>query len=334
MLSRSEPTPSISCVMPAFNEARNLIWVIPEVLAALVALSPKIELIVVNDGSSDDTAQVMGRLCQRHPELVFLQLSRNFGKEAALTAGLDAAQGEVVVLMDADGQHPSSFLSSMLQKWREGADVVYAVRNTRDDQTRLQARLTGLFYTLVNWGNRVKIPPHAGDFRLMDRLVVQALQSMPERNRFMKGLYAWVGFTSTAIGYEPLPRAEGVSRFGLRGSLSLALTGIVAFSTAPLRALAWLGLVMSALAMVYGVVVVLEYFFFGMAVPGYATIVVGMMLLSGIQLFAIGVLAEYVGRIYQEVKQRPAYLVRQRQGQGLIVTPTVDSPRPQSVDLP
>jgi glycosyltransferase involved in cell wall biosynthesis len=317
MMPRIDRSPSISCVIPAFNEARNLGTVLPPILATLAGLSERVELIVVDDGSRDDTAQVMRALCAAHPQLVYLQLSRNFGKEPALTAGIDAARGEVVVLMDADGQHPVSLVPEMLLKWKHGADVVYAVRQTRDDQSGLQVSLTGLFYKLVNFGNRVKIPANAGDFRLMDRKVVEALKSLPERNRFMKGLYAWVGFNSTAIDYQPLPRADGKSNFGLRGSLSLALTGILAFSIAPLRALTLVGLVLSARALGYGGWVVCEYFLSGIAVPGYATIVVGMMFFSGIQLLSIGVLAEYVGRIYEEVKQRPPYLISQRAGAGL-----------------
>lgn len=317
MTHRSNQTPSISCVLPAFNEARNLGTVVPATLAALSRLSDQVELIVVDDGSRDDTTTVMQTLCATQPELVYLKLSRNFGKEPALTAGLDAAAGDVVILMDADGQHPVALLPQMLEQWRAGADVVYAVRKSRDDQSGLQVRLTGLFYKLVNFGNRVKIPANAGDFRLMDRAVVEALKSLPERNRFMKGLYAWVGFNSAAIDYQPLARADGQSNFGLRGSMSLALTGILAFSIAPLRALTLGGLVLSALALGYGAWVVGEYFFTGIAVPGYATIVVGMMFFSGIQLLSIGVLAEYVGRIYEEVKQRPPYLISQRAGRGL-----------------
>ena len=238
MTTRTIQSPSLSCVVPAFNEARNLATVVPHILATLATLSDRIELIVVDDGSRDDTTQVMQALCATHPEVVYLKLSRNFGKEPALTAGIDATRGDVVFLMDADGQHPVTLLPEMLQKWRLGSDVVYAVRKTRDDQSGLQVSLTGLFYKLVNYGNRVKIPANAGDFRLMDRKVVDALKSLPERNRFMKGLYAWVGFNSTAIDYQPLPRADGKSNFGLRGSLSLALTGILAFSIAPLRAVA------------------------------------------------------------------------------------------------
>lgn len=317
MMTRTALSPSISCVMPAYNEARNLAAVVPQVLASLHLLTRDLELIVVDDGSRDDTTEVMHLLCAQHPGLVYLRLSRNFGKEAALTAGIDATRGNVVVLMDADGQHPDTLVAAMLQKWREGSDVVYAVRKSRDDQSRLQASLTGLFYSLVNWGNRVQIPPHAGDFRLMDRKVVEALKSLPERNRFMKGLYAWVGFNSTAIDYEPLARADGVTRFGLRGAMSLALTGIVAFSTAPLRFLTLIGVLLSVLALGYGSWVVIEYFVWGIAVPGYATIVAGMMFFSGIQMLSMGVIAEYVGRIYEEVKNRPAYLISQRAGAGL-----------------
>ncbi len=303
--------------MPAFNEARNLGVVVPQTLAALHRLSPLAELIVVDDGSNDDTASVMQGLCAAHAQVVYFRLSRNFGKESALTAGLDMARGDVVVLMDADGQHPTSLLPEMLSKWKQGADVVYAVRRTRDDQSALHAGLIGLFYKLINWGSHIEIPANAGDFRLMDRQVVNALNALPERNRFMKGLYAWVGFNSTAIDYEPLPRADGLSNFGLGGSFSLALTGMVAFSTAPLRLLTWLGLLMAAASLAYSAWVVMEYFIWGIAVPGYATLVVGMMFLSGIQLLSIGILAEYVGRIYEEVKRRPCYIVAQRSGQGL-----------------
>jgi glycosyltransferase involved in cell wall biosynthesis len=331
MLSRQTLSPSISCVIPAYNEAPSLPRLITDILTTLTPLSEQIEIIVVDDGSRDNTAAVMHEVCQQHPQVVYLKLSRNFGKEPALTAGLEAAQGDVVVMMDGDGQHPVTLVPKMLAKWRDGSDVVYAIRSTRRDQSGLQITLTGWFYKLVNLGNRVKIPPNAGDFRLMDRQVVEALKRLPERNRFMKGLYAWVGYNSTAIDYEPLPRVEGQSNFGLRGSLSLAFTGILAFSIAPLRALTVTGLMLSILAMGYGLWVVGEYFITGIAVRGYATIVVGMMFFSGIQLLSIGVLAEYVGRIYEEVKQRPNYLVSQRIGTGLaadsaLATPTDATP--------
>jgi glycosyltransferase involved in cell wall biosynthesis len=303
--------------MPAYNEAVNLGQVVPHVLEALLALSPFVELIIVNDGSLDATAQVMNDLCAQHPQLVGVHLSRNFGKEAAITAGLENSHGEVVFIMDADGQHPSNLLREMLQKWKQGSDVVYAVRKNRDDQSWMHITFTRLFYQLINWRSRVKIPANAGDFRLMDRQVVDALACMPERNRFMKGLYAWVGFNCTAIDYEPLPRADGQSNYGFRGALSLAITGLLAFSVAPLRIVSYFGLLLSLVALSYGAYVVLDYFLFGAETPGFATVVVGMMFLSGIQLMSIGILAEYVGRIYEEVKQRPRFLVRSKVGKGL-----------------
>lgn len=311
------PTPTLSCVVPAYNEARNLPQLIDTILAELSSSVAALEIVVVDDGSRDDTRQVMQALQAAHPQVRYIQLSRNFGKEAALSAGLDQARGDAVVLLDADGQHPPAMVRDMLACWQRGHDVVYTVRRTRDDQSRLHAGLVSSFYRLVNWRSRFRIPPHAGDFRLMDRKVVQALCAMPERNRFMKGMYAWVGFSSTALEYEPLPRLSGQSHFRLGASLSLALTGVVSFSTTPLRMLSWLGLGVSAAALTYGLWVVVEYFLLGIDVPGYATIVAGMMLLSGVQLLSIGVLAEYVGRIYDEVKQRPPYLIASATGAGL-----------------
>ena len=328
MQARAPAPPSISCVLPAYNEGHNLRNVVPRVVEALQALAQDVEILVVNDGSRDDTATVARALCAQFPCIVLIELSRNFGKESALSAGIDAARGDVVILMDADGQHPTSMLGAMLAHWQQGSDVVYAVRRTRDDQSRLQARLAPLFYKLLNWGASIDIPPNAGDFRLMDRKVVEAIKSLPERNRYMKGLYAWVGFTSTAIDYEPLQRLDGKSKFNLRGSFALALTGIVAFSAAPLRALAVVGSLTAFVAMLYGVFVIVEYFYFGIQVPGYATIVVAIMFFSGVQLLSIGVLAEYIGRIYDEVKQRPRYLIQARLGQGLRGTDQRDTPAP------
>ncbi len=317
MSERAARIPSISCVMPAYNEAASLPDVLAPVLAALKALSPRVELVVVDDGSRDDTVAVMRRLCAAEPALRLVQLSRNFGREAALTAGLAAARGEVVVLMDADGQHPPALLADMLRHWQGGADVVYAVRSTRSDQSALHRRLVGAFYGIVNWRSRVRIPRDAGDFRLLDRRVVDALLALPERHRFMKGLYAWVGFPSAALDYEPLPRHAGESRYGLSGALGLGTTGLLAFTAAPLRVLGLLGVALALAALGYGAWVVVEYFWRGINVPGYATLVVGMMFLSGVQLMSVGLLAEYVARIYDEVKQRPLFLVADEVGQGL-----------------
>ena len=317
MNDRIKALPSISCIMPAYNEAANLPHIIPQTLSALRSLSSRVELIVVDDGSMDATVSVMKEMCTKFSEIVFVELSRNFGKENALSAGIDAAQGDVVILMDSDGQHSSTIIAQMFHHWQNGFDVVYAVRKKRDDQSKLQAKLTRIFYKLINWGGKFKIPENAGDFRLMDRQAVDALKKLPERNRFMKGLYAWVGFKSCAIDYEPLNRLDGKSNFGIGGSIALALTGMLAFSIVPLRALTWIGFGLSSLAIAYGIWVIGEYFIWGINVPGYATIVVGLMFFSGLQLLAVGILSEYVGRIYEEVKQRPNYLIRQQVGHGL-----------------
>jgi glycosyltransferase involved in cell wall biosynthesis len=304
-------------VIPAYNEAHHLATLVGQLLSSLDHEISRLEIIIVNDGSSDHTPAVLHNLCQNDARIVGVNLSRNFGKEAALSAGLELAQGDTVVLMDADGQHPIPMVLTMLSHWRQGYDVVYAVRQTRSDQRQLQIGLTKVFYKLINWGNRVKIPADAGDFRLMSKAVVDAINAMPERNRFMKGLYAWVGYPSIALDYRPLERAQGVSKFGFRGSFSLALTGIVAFSVAPLRLLSLVGSVLALASILYGTWVIFEYFHYGIDVPGYATIVVGLMFFCGVQMLSIGVLAEYVGRIYEEVKQRPKYLIANKLGRGL-----------------
>ena len=330
MPQRSLSTPSISCVIPAFNEAASLDATLNTMLVTLRPLFRRIEVIVVDDGSSDATASIVQQLGREHPELVLLRLSRNFGKEAALTAGMEAAGGDLVLFVDADGQHPAALVAAMLQGWRDGADVVYGVRRGRDDQSRLHVRMITTFYRLINWGSAIDIPAGAGDFRLMDRKVVEALKALPERNRFMKGFYAWVGFQSLALDYEPLPRAQGRTHFGLRGAFRLAITGMLAFSTAPLRALTTVGFLLAIASLGYGAWVVFEYFYWGISAPGFATIVVAMMFLSGIQLLSIGVLAEYVGRIYDEVKRRPIYVVSERRGLGLGPGPAPHLPGPEA----
>lgn len=317
MTTQMKLQPSISCVIPAYNEGGNLSKVLPDIIEKISDLSPQFEIILVNDGSQDNTGEVALSLMAIYSEIICIDLSRNFGKEAAMTAGLEKAKGDVVFLMDADGQHPSSMLAKMFQKWQEGIDVVFAVRNTREDQSSLYASLAGLFYALINLGARFEIPRNAGDFRLMDRKVIDALLSLQETNRFMKGLYAWVGFSTFAMGYEPLLRLEGKSNYGLLGGLKLALTGMLAFSTAPLRLLTASGLMMSVSAMLYVIWIIFEYFYWGISVPGYATIVVSIVFFSGIQLLALGVLSAYIARIYEEVKRRPLYIIRKMTGQGL-----------------
>jgi polyisoprenyl-phosphate glycosyltransferase len=317
---RPRPGPApvfISCVVPAYNEANNLPSLLQSLVPALQALSPQWEIIVVDDGSSDHTASVLEPWLQT-PGVRSVALSRNFGKEAALSAGLAHAQGHVVVMMDADGQHPVSLLPQMLAGWRAGADAVCAVRDTRADETWLKRQGTALFYRIVNAGSPMPIPADAGDFRLMDRRVVDALLALPERNRFFKGLYAWVGFRTEFIRYTPAPRESGRSHFSLARLLGLALTGLTAFSNLPLRLWSGLGAAVAVCAIGYGGWIVVDHFFNGNPVPGWPTVVVSLMFFSGVQLLSIGILGEYVGRIFTEVKQRPIYLVREERGQACI----------------
>lgn len=310
-------TPSISCVVPAYNEAANLPALLHALTATLRTLTPRWEVIVVDDGSRDATAQVM-RPWLREAGVRYLALSRNFGKEAALSAGLEHAAGEVVVMLDADGQHPLDLLPAMLEGWQRGADAVCAVRENRADESWAKRAGTALFYRIVNAGSPVPIPQDAGDFRLMDRRVVDALLSLPERNRFLKGLYAWVGYRTEFIRYVPLARASGSSSFSLARLLALALTGVTAFSTLPLRLWSGLGALIAVAAIGYGGWIAIDHLVNGHPVPGWPTVVVSLMFFSGVQLLSIGILGEYVGRIFTEVKRRPVYLLRETAGRGRI----------------
>jgi len=304
--------------MPAFNEAENLPVVVAEVSRQLAALTERWELIVVDDGSRDHTTQVMLPFLVQ-PGVRYLRLSRNFGKEAALTAGIDHAHGDAVLLMDADGQHPASLLPRMVDAWVQGADMVCAARSSRADESFAKRAGTWLFYRLVNANPSVQIPVDAGDFRLMDRKVVDALKSLPERNRFMKGMYAWVGFRTEIIDYLPSERMAGQSSFSLRSLARLAFTGITAFTNLPLRLWSALGALIALGALGFAAWIVVEHFVHGHDVPGWATLVTGMMLFSGMQLLSIGILGEYVGRIFDEVKQRPVYIIGAEAGKGALV---------------
>ncbi len=309
--------PATSCVVPAYNEAANLPLLLPRLIAQLRALTDSWEVLIVDDGSADATPETM-RAWTAEPGVRYLRLSRNFGKEAALTAGIDHADGEVVILLDADLQHPPELLSRMIEAWQGGADMVCAVRESRDDESIAKRIGTALFYYLVNRQSSVQIPPDAGDFRLMDRAVVEALKALPERNRFMKGLYAWVGFRSQLIGYVPDERQAGESTFSLRSLWRLAVTGVTAFTNFPLRLCSGFGIAVAFVAMLLAVYFVAEHYLWGESVPGWATIVTSVMFFSGVQLLSIGILGEYVGRIFDEVKQRPIYLIGGEAGRGAL----------------
>lgn len=308
--------PSLSCIVPCRNEAENLASLLPQLSAALHDCASRWEIILVDDGSTDQSALLLAKWARR-PGFRVLQLSRNFGKEAALTAGLEAALGEVVVMMDADLQHPPALIARFVEHWRAGADVVYAVRESRQDESAFKRIGTRCFYALVNAADRFEVPAGAGDFRLMDRQVVDALMSLPERNRFMKGLYSWVGFDAVAVPYMPQPRAHGSSHFSPLRLIRLSLDGLTAFTTWPLRAVSAIGLFMAALALMYGAYLIASYFLYGHDVDGWTTIVVSLMLVGGIQLISLGIVGEYVGRIFEEVKARPLFVIKHRMGQGL-----------------
>ena len=308
--------PRVSCIVPCWNEAGNLMQLLPQLMATLVGHTTEWEVVLVDDGSSDGTAALLASWA-RLPGFRVMQLSRNFGKEAALSAGLAAARGDVVVSMDADMQHSPSLIPTLLHHWHRGADVVVATRDNRRDEGLLKRLGARGFYVLVNVAGRVKVPADAGDFRLMDRRVVDALLRLPERNRFMKGLYAWVGFDVVRVPYTPEPRACGRSRFGMWRLSRLSIDGLTAFTTWPLRAVSIGGCLLALLGFCYGAYLTASYLIHGHALSGWTTIVVSLLLLSGIQLIAIGIAGEYIGRIFEEVKARPLYIVKRELGQGL-----------------
>jgi len=307
--------PRLSCVIPCFNEADNLRRLLPLLVSFLGERFPAWEIVLVDDGSDDASIDVIQHWAEL-PRVQALQLSRNFGKEAALAAGLEAASGDIVVLLDADLQHPPALIETMVQRWRAGADVVYAVRSDRSDEGLLKRAGTRLFYRLINLGDRFPVPADAGDFRLMDRAVVDALLALPERNRFMKGLYAWVGFKAEGVPYVPAARAEGKSKFSLPRLLALSADGLTGFTTWPLRLVSVIGIALASISLVYGAYLTVSYLLYGHPVSGWTTIVVLLLMFAGIQMLSLGILGEYVARIFEEVKARPLYVVKRRLGGG------------------
>lgn len=319
--------PTMSCIVPSFNEAACLRELLPRLADVLQMHCACWEILVVDDGSRDDSAEVLRQLSAqpRLSGLKVLRLSRNFGKEAALSAGLVQARGQVVMMLDADLQHDPALIPQFLEAWRQGADMVYAVRRSREDEGGLKRVGTRLFYSLLNRGARFDVPPDAGDFRLMDRRVVDALLALPERNRFMKGLYAWVGFNTQALPYQPAARAHGHSKFRPLRLAQLALDGLTAFTNWPLRAVSACGILLAVPALVYGLYLTALYLLYGHNVSGWTTIVVSLMLFCGLQLVSLGIVGEYVGRIFEEVKGRPLYLLKEQWGQGLEDSVTPDA---------
>jgi glycosyltransferase involved in cell wall biosynthesis len=305
---RQHAIPQITVIVPAYNEALAIANTVENIAQTLSTLTLHWDILVVDDGSRDATAEVVRQL-PNTLKTTLVRFSRNFGKEYAITAGLSYALGDIVICMDADGQHSAELLVDMLQKWREGYDMVYAVRQDRAVESNFKKWGSTFFYRLMNASGQIDIPRDAGDFRLMDRAVVNALCALPERNRFMKGIYAWVGYRSIGIPYTPLARTHGESAFSRLRLMSLAWTGITSFSSLPLRMASAVGVILALISFAYGVVVVVDKLFFRESVPGWPTVVASMMFLSGVQLLFIGILGEYLARIYDEVKGRPPYIV-------------------------
>lgn len=298
----------LSLVVPAYNEGGHLVEFVTALKTASSNITSNYEIIIINDGSKDNTDAVAKELSTTG-NIRYLNFSRNFGKEAALSAGLDYAKGDAVVLIDADFQHPLEKLREMADLWLNGYDMVYGVIANRANESPLKRLGTRFFYAIMSHGSDVPIPQNAGDFRWLDRKVVDALKNLPERNRFMKGLYAWVGFKSIALPFVPADRAGGISSFSLKNLSKLALSGLTAFSTLPLRMWTIIGAFISLASILYGIYVALDTVINGNPVGGWPTLAVALMLFSGVQLLSIGILGEYIGRIFNEVKQRPLYII-------------------------
>ncbi len=307
--------PELSVVAPMYNEEDNIAAFFAALMPVLEGLGLSYEVICVDDGSTDSTLEKVMAVRAREGRVKVVSLSRNFGKDMALSAGLDHASGDAVVPIDTDLQDPPELIAEMIATWRQGYDVVYAVRaSRRHSDSALKRGSASLFYRTFNLLVDTNIPRDTGDFRLMDRAVVEALRQLPERTRFMKGLFSWVGFRQTGIAYERKARHAGDTKWSWWRLWNFALDGITSFSTLPLRFWAYLGLVISALSFVYLVILIIRVLISGIDVPGYASLMVVVLFLGGLQMLTLGIFGEYLGRLFDEVKGRPLYIVRRRYG--------------------
>jgi polyisoprenyl-phosphate glycosyltransferase len=306
--------PEYSFVVPVYNERETLDELYRRLVAVLDGLDGPAEVVLVDDGSTDGSYELMLSLHERDERFKLVRLSRNFGHQIALTAGLDHARGNAVVMMDADLQDPPEVALELAKRWREGYAVVYAVRERRERETRTKLVTAKLFYRLLGRLTEIDIPRDTGDFRLVDRRALRAMTSMREHNRYLRGMSAWVGFDQTGVQYVRDGRYAGRSKFSMRRMVRFALDGLVSFSTAPLRLTLNLGFVVSVLAFLIGIAAILVKVFDVYAVPGWASLLVVIALLGGVQLTVLGVMGEYVAQIHEEVKRRPLYLVRDRVG--------------------
>ncbi len=300
----------LSVVLPFFNEAESVDGLMKRLLGVLDRQPVPYEVICVDDGSSDETWTKLAAWRETCESLTLIALSRNFGKEIAITAGLDAAEGDCTLLMDSDLQHPPEAIAGMVAKWTEGYDVVTGVRRDRSSDGIFRRAFTRLFYRAFNAVSSTPITPDAGDFRLLDRKVVDAIRRMRERARFMKGIYGWVGFKNTTVTFDVEDRRHGHSSFSPLRLFALAFDGILSFSTAPLRLAMYAGAIIATFALALGAYYLVRTALYGIDVPGYASIIISTLALSGFTMLQIGVMGLYLGRIYEEVKARPLYLVR------------------------
>ena len=305
---------SYSIVIPVFNEEAVLPVLLRRLDLLLARLDEPAEAIFVDDGSSDSSPVVLQALTKRDPRFRYIGLSRNFGHQIAITAGMDAAQGKAIVVMDADLQDPPEIVEQLIAKWKEGYDVVYARRLSRAGESRFKRATAHLFYRMLGSISSIGIPVDVGDFRLIDRKVLDALRQMPEQDRFVRGMFAWVGFRQAVVKFHRPPRAAGESKYSLVKMLRLALSGVVSFSDAPLRVALWAGLAISSTAALYGLWVIVMWAMNADFARGWSSIVVLVTFLGGANMLMTGVLGVYVGRIYSEVKRRPLYVVEREAG--------------------
>jgi glycosyltransferase involved in cell wall biosynthesis len=306
---RNNRSPLVSLIVPVFNEEDAIPLFLASVGAALEERRIDYEVLFVDDGSSDDTPGVLESACASSARVRVVRFTRNFGKEAAISAGLDFTRGDVVIPIDVDLQDPPDLIPKFVALWREGYDVVYGIRENRDADSYFKRKSSSGFYRMFNRFSPTKLPENAGDFRLLDRRVVDVLRRLPERTRFMKGLYAWVGFRTTSVSYTRPARCAGVTKWKAWSLWNFALDGLCGFSTIPLRAWTYIGLAVAACAFLYSLFIALRTLALGVDVPGYASIVTSIMFFSGVQLITLGVIGEYIGRLFQEAKSRPLYIV-------------------------
>lgn len=304
--------PELSIVVPVFNEADNLEALIARLTPVLERIVASHEILFVDDGSSDETMHVLRKIHTSDRRCRAVSFSRNFGKEIAIAAGLDHARGRAVVIIDADLQHPPETIEAFVAKWREGYKNVYGTRIDRNADSPLRRMLTKRFYTIFEQFGETGLPDGAGDFRLLDRQAVEALKSMPERARFSKGLYAWIGFKSIGVPFEVAERHAGTSKFSYRKLTRFALDGLMSFSTLPLKVWTYVGVTVSAFSLLAAFYYIMQTIIRGIDVPGYASLIVSIMFFAGVQLLTLGIMGEYIGRIFAEVKRRPLYLVAER----------------------